>query len=92
MNKGFDTMNKHFYELNTILDERKEIMAKGFDTMNKHFDELHTKMNKQDEKWEGDRRKLKEDTEGESKQVSGNNVFIKRIFGQQTENYKINIT
>ena len=33
--------------------------------MNKHFDESDTMMNKQDEKWEGDRCQLKENTEVE---------------------------
>ena len=37
-------------------------MNKGFDMMDKHFDELNIKINKRDEKWEGDRCQLKEDT------------------------------
>ena len=77
MNKGFDMMNKHFDELNTILDkkldEREEIMNKCFDELrtvlderkeliDKGFHKLKDVLDKQDEKWEGDIYRLKEDT------------------------------
>ena len=70
MNKRFkereELMNKGFDELNTILDERKELIGKG-------FNKIKDVLNKQDEKWKGDRCQLKENTEVESKQVSGSN-------------------
>ena len=62
----FDEMNKHFDELNTKLDEREELMNKG-------FNKLRDVINKRDEKLEGDRGRLKENIEGELKQVSGYN-------------------
>ena len=53
-------MDKHFDNLNKIIDEG--------------FSKLKNALDKQNEEWGGDRCQLKESTEVESKQVSDNNV------------------
>ena len=60
-----------FNKMQKCFDERKKLMDNGFNEFNKCLDEQNTILddminntNKRDEKWEGDRYRLKENTEG----------------------------
>ena len=61
-------INSKFDKLDKKLDERAEMMNKG-------FNKLKDVLDKQDEKWERDKYRLKEDT-GESNKVSGCNCLL----------------
>ena len=56
--KNFDKINKRF-----------DISDRKLDDQNAKLDDMINEMNKRDEKWEGDRCRLKEKTKGELKQV-----------------------
>ena len=76
-NSKSDEISRNFEEVNVKCESNFKKLGDKINEMEENFnksaDNIINKMNKRDEKWEGDRRRLKEDTEGESKQVSGCN-------------------
>ena len=68
-------MKSDFNEINKCFDKTDEMIESNFkklgdkinemeENFNKSADDFINKMNKRDEKWEGDRYRLKENTEG----------------------------